>query len=75
MTIDPDFLAILFGDTDTTLDKIVASIKASNNGRVNALSMTETLKKAAEAAVADGTLSRHFMHFPGFGQVAAYSLA
>lgn len=75
MNTDTDFLTILFGHTDAALDELVASIKASNNGRVHALAMTGAQKKTAEAAVTAGTLARHFMNFPGFGLVAAYSIA
>ena len=60
--------------TTYSISQVIADAKATNNGRLVALSMTDAQKRAAEKAVARGVMSLHFMRFPGFGMVAAYQV-
>ena len=59
--------------TTYSITQVIADAKAANNGRLVALSMTEQQKRLAEKAVARGLMTKHFMEFPGFGFVAAYT--
>lgn len=58
-----------------SISTIIAKAKASNNGRLNSLAMTEGEKRVAEKAVSRGLMTLHFGHFPGFGLVKLYELA
>lgn len=59
--------------TLTSMSSVIDAAKASNNGRLIGLSMTDAEKRAAEKAVARGLMVKHFMTFPGFGVVWAYT--
>jgi hypothetical protein len=57
-----------------SISSLMADLKATNNGRLVELAMTGAQKRAAEKALERGLITRYFMRFPGFGEVAAYSL-
>jgi len=58
-----------------SISQVIADAKASNNGRLVALSMTGQQIRSAEKAVERGLMTKYHMNFPGFGAVAAYALA
>lgn len=57
-----------------SISTIIAKAKASNNGRLNSLAMTDGEKRMAEKAVARGLMTMHHGRFPGFGLVKLYEL-
>ncbi len=58
-----------------SITDVIAAAKATNNGRLTGLTITEPQKRAAEKAVARGLMTKYHMTFPGFGPTVVYALA
>ena len=57
-----------------SISSVIASAKASNNGRLNSMAMTQAQIRCAEKAVERGLMKMWHARFPGYGYVKLYSV-